>query len=362
MTCQHCEKAIPIHRIVKDRNYCCPEHRSAHLEQLHRSGLARLMRDTPGPNPDPTAIRRLGPQDDALQAALSAGPADPGSNIETQVPAPPSLGPGQVLSAPATAPPANPTPVRAARAPRAAVLRRAAVCFGLCLALVPLLAVTVVAYSPAGRVSTPEPSFQEKIRQALRQRSTVDLTEDFGDDLQRWAGSAGLPQGWANDSAGSARPGELALYIKSIPLSDYRMEFRGLIERQSLSFVYRAMDFDNYYAASITVVKPGPIPEVALERYAVIDGKAGPRTRVRLPFSVLGDTLYNVQVQAQGNQFVIRINDQFIDSFTDSRLPSGGVGFFSGSGESARICSLRIVDRDDPLGKMCAMFTSRFDY
>jgi hypothetical protein len=226
---------------------------------------------------------------------------------------------------------------------------------------VPLLAVTV-AYSPTTSASSPAPTFGGKIRQAVRQRASVDLSEDFGDNLRRWAGSGGLPQSWAHDSAGFVLPGTLALYIQSIPLSDYRMEFRGVIERRSLSFAYRAMDFDNYYAASITVVKPGPIPEVALERYAVIDGEAGPRTQVTLPFAVRADTLYDVQVEAHGNQFVIRINDQFVDSFTDSRLPSGGVGFFSGSGESARICWLRIVDRDDLLGKICSLFTSRFDY
>ena len=83
---------------------------------------------------------------------------------------------------------------------------------------------------------------------------------------------------------------------------------------------------------------------------------------MRLQFSARADTIYNVQVQAQGNRFVTSINDQFVDSFSDSRLPSGGVGFFSGPGESARICWLRIVDSDDPFGKICALVTSRFDY
>jgi hypothetical protein len=223
------------------------------------------------------------------------------------------------------------------------------------------MAVTA-AYSPAMSASSPSSSFGGKIRQAFRDRASVDLTENFGDNLRRWAGSDGAPQSWAHDSSDFALPGQLALYIQSMPLSDYRMEFRGVIERKSLSFVYRAKDFDNYYAASLTVVKPGLIPEVALERYAVIDGVAGPRTQVKLLFPVRSDTIYNVQVDAQGNRFVTRINDQLVDSFTDSRLPSGGVGFFSGSGQSARICWLRIVDRDDLFGKICSLFTSRFDY
>jgi hypothetical protein len=223
------------------------------------------------------------------------------------------------------------------------------------------MAVTV-AHSPSRSTARPEPSLWSTIRQSLRDRATVDLTEDFGDALQRWAGSAGMPQEWSFDSAGFARPGQLALYIKSIPLRDYRMEFRGQIENKSLSFAYRAVDFNNYYAASITLVGQGPILEAELERYAVIDGQAGPKTSVRLPFPVRADMLYNVQVEVQGDRFVTRVNDQFVDSFNDSRLPSGGAGFFSRSGESARICWLRIVDRDDSFGKFCALFTSRFDY
>ena len=327
MTCKHCEKDIPIHRIPTDSEYCCPEHRAA------------------------GAIRQLpGFLDDGLDAPVPTGSPDSNSNSEPQFPAslsPVCLGP-------------NLCPVTSA--PGRAIFRgRTAVCCALCLAVVPLLAVTV-AYSPATKASSLAPTFGERVRQAVRDRASVDLAENFGDDLRHWVGPGGLPQNWSYDASGFVRPGQLALYIKSIPLSDYRMEFRGLIERQSLSFAYRAMDFDNYYAARVTIVTPGPIPEVALERYAVINGKAGPRTQLRLPFTVRADTLYNVQVEARGDRFVTRINDQFVDSFTDSRLASGGVGFFSGSGESARICWLRIVDRDDLFGKICSLFASRFDY
>ncbi len=63
----------------------------------------------------------------------------------------------------------------------------------------------------------------------------------------------------------------------------------------------------------------------------------------------------------QGNRFATFVNDQFVDSYSDSRLPSGGVGFFSESDESARICWLRIVDQDDSLGRS-ASFQIRFDY
>jgi hypothetical protein len=135
------------------------------------------------------------------------------------------------------------------------------------------------------------------------------------------------------------------------------MEFRGMVERKGLGIVYRAAHFDNYHAGRIAVIKGGPIPEVVLERYAVIDGVAGPKTKVRLPFPVRVDTLYDVQVEAQGDHFVTRINNRFVDSFDDSRLRSGGVGFFASPGDTGRICWLRVVRNNDLIGTLCLLLS-----
>ena len=242
-----------------------------------------------------------------------------------------------------------------------AVLSRPVLCIALCLAVVVPLMAARAAYAPAQRGV--ESGWWRSLQNAVRARASVDLAEDFGDDLgERWAGSDGLPQDWVTNAAGFTRPGQLALYIKSLPLADYHMEFLGLIERKSLNFVYRAMDFNNYYCGRIVIVKPGPVPEAAFERWAVINGRGGLKTQVTLSSTVRMDTLYDVEVEAQGNHFITRINGEFIDSFSDSQLPSGGVGFFSGAGESARICRLRIADHNDTFGRICSLFTTRFEY
>jgi hypothetical protein len=229
----------------------------------------------------------------------------------------------------------------------------------LCLGVALGMVATAVAYAPGRRVPGSASGWQ-LLRDAVRARASVKLDEDFGDDLRRWAVRSGQLQDWTRDDAGFIRPRQLAIYIKSVPLTDYRMDFLGLIDRKGLGFVYRAMDFDNYYAARITILQSGPLPEVVLERYAVINGHAGPRTRVKLPFAVRMDTLYTVQVEAQGDHFVTRINGEFIDAFSDGRLPSGGVGFFSTASESARIRGLRVTDRDDLFGEICSSLAPRF--
>jgi hypothetical protein len=229
---------------------------------------------------------------------------------------------------------------------------------GITVAL-PLVAATV-AYVPNGRYMGSAAAAWHSLRDSVRARASVELEEDFGDDLSRWATSSGRLQNWVLDEAGFAHPGQLGIYIKSVPLADYRMDFIGQVDRKGLSFVYRAMDFENYFAARIAILQTGPIPEVALERYVVINGHAGPKTQVILPFTVRNDTLYTVHVEAQGDHFVTHINGQFVDAFSDSHLPSGGVGFFSAAGDAARVRSLRLTDRDDLLGNICSLFAPRF--
>jgi hypothetical protein len=231
------------------------------------------------------------------------------------------------------------------------LLRTAALSVGVCLAVavLPLIAVRVA--NAQGIRAFGWPSLINRIQA----RSSVAVADDFHQDLRRWAGKEGWPDGWTLNGGGYVIPGQLAIDIRSVPMADYRMEFAGQIERNGLSFVYRAMDFDNYYAARIVVGSNRSTPEAVLERYAVIGGEAGPKTRVRLNFPVHTDTRYDVEVEARGGSFVTRINGYFVDSFSDSRLPRGGAGFFASPGESARIYRLHVSKNDDLLGKVCSL-------
>lgn len=63
------------------------------------------------------------------------------------------------------------------------------------------------------------PSPWQQVRAAVRARSSIELLEDFSPDLRHWAGPAGLPGGWSTDSSGFSHPGNLAIYINSVPLA-----------------------------------------------------------------------------------------------------------------------------------------------
>ena len=192
------------------------------------------------------------------------------------------------------------------------------------------------------------------LQQGILRRAAVALTDDFRLGLSDWEGQDDWASEWSYDKAGFLRTGSLALYSPSLSLTDYRMEFLGQVEKKSLAWVYRAVDHKNYYAAKIQVVKPGPLPVVTVVRYAVINGKADKPVETPLRQSVRNDTLYRVAMDVRGDNFALVVQDQLVDTWTDSRLRAGGVGFFSPKGERARLRWVGVWHQYDTLGRLCA--------
>jgi len=192
------------------------------------------------------------------------------------------------------------------------------------------------------------------IKQNIQRRAAVELSDDFRQGLGEWSGVGNWSKGWTYDPAGFIRPRQVALFTPSLSLEDYRFEFLGAIERKALSWVFRAADVKNYHAARLEVTRGGPLPTVELVRYAVINGKAGPRKSVPLPMQARLDTIYRVSVDVRGNDFVTTVQGQVVDVFTDDRLPRGGIGFFSESGEDARLRWIEVSHQYDMLGRLCA--------
>src|SRR4029077_11893410 len=138
----------------------------------------------------------------------------------------------------------------------------------------------------------------------------VALDEDFRSGLDNWASPGGSTTEWSFDQTGFVRPGPLALYRPSVGLSDYQIQFLGLIDKKAMSWVVRAADFENFYVVKLQLVRGGPIPVVGLTRYAVINGKARDRHDVTIPLSVRTDTVYRVRMDVQGSNFAVEVQGQ----------------------------------------------------
>jgi hypothetical protein len=192
------------------------------------------------------------------------------------------------------------------------------------------------------------------VRQAVMERAGVALDDDFRSGLDDWASSGDATAEWSFDANGFVRPGPLALYRPSMNLSDYQLQFLGMIDKQALSWVVRATDFENYYVVKLRVLKPGPRTTLGLTRYAVIHGKAQDRVETPVPLEAQPDTLYRVGLDLDGENFSLVIQGLMIDSWSEPRLKHGGVGFFTSPGEDSRLRWVAVRHQYDMLGRLCA--------
>jgi hypothetical protein len=153
------------------------------------------------------------------------------------------------------------------------------------------------------------------------------------------------------------QPATLALYGPSMNMADYEMEFLGQIDRQALSWVMRAKDFDNYYVAKLVLLKPGPLPVVGFVRYPVINGREGRHVSETLRINVRSDTIYRIRIDVHGADYAVYLQNQLVQFWSDSKLDRGGIGFFSPKGEQSSIKWVQISHQYDAIGRLCAYFT-----
>jgi hypothetical protein len=132
-------------------------------------------------------------------------------------------------------------------------------------------------------------------------------------------------------------PRRMSLLRGSDKLTDFRIEFRGLIAAKALGLAYRVKDANNFHAIKLELATPGRDPVIAFKRYTVANGEALPFTQIPLPGTFRLDTSYKVRLDALGDRYTLWIMDRKVDEWTDSRFTSGSLGFFSERGERADI-------------------------
>lgn len=229
------------------------------------------------------------------------------------------------------------------------------------------LAVALAFHPSLPKVSTKAPSapsakgFSEaiegqwtNIRHSMAERAAVGLDENFRQGLDSWVGNNGSTAEWAFDQAGFVMPGRVALYQPSLGLKDYEFQFLGAIDKKALSWVVRAVDFQNYYVVKLVVSKPGPIPQMSIVRYAVINGKPMDSEETDLVLQTRGDSLYRIAMDIKGGHFALTVQGQMADSWDEPRLKHGGVGFFTHKNEQSRIGWVQITHQYDMLGRLFA--------
>ena len=205
----------------------------------------------------------------------------------------------------------------------------------------------------------------ESIGAMVRDTAPVTLHHDFRTGLAEWTTSALAgaskvddPHDWKIPNAPSlVPPGSLRLWSRSTSLQNYQMEFEGQIEKRSLSWAFRATDAKNYYAAKIVITKPGPLPNAGLVRYVMLNGQEWDRVQLPLPLTLERGGNYRVRVAVQDDHFVTYLNGQAISSWSDKRLPRGGVGFFAEDDDEQKVAWVNLSEHDSFMGRMLAHFS-----
>lgn len=192
------------------------------------------------------------------------------------------------------------------------------------------------------------------VKHKIASRAGVDLADDFRSGLDSWFSRGDKKAGWSYDATGFVRPGSLAFYEPSMNLSDYHVELLAHIDRRGLGVAVRASGFDRYQAVKLVVTHPGPLPTVALVHYPVINGRAGSRSEVPLPFPVRGDTIYHLKIEARGPDFIVYVQNSIVAFWSDRKFRNGGVGLFCSKGEDARVRWIEVMHQYDALGRLCA--------
>jgi len=143
----------------------------------------------------------------------------------------------------------------------------------------------------------------DAISAQIRARAAIDLQDDFRSGLAQWTGVSGWAETWSYDPTGFARPGRLALFSHTTPLTDYRLDFLAQIGNKSITWVFRASDVHNYYVTKLLQSKSATNPGFSIVRYTVTGDREGPKTQLPLPFAAPGSRMFWVRQDIRGVDF-----------------------------------------------------------
>jgi len=170
-------------------------------------------------------------------------------------------------------------------------------------------------------------------------------------DLKAWSDPgmlASQPEGLAPSREG------VALFTPSMGREDYEFSFSARVRQGGLGWVVRAKDDKNYCAYRLFRRARGRDKSGLLARWMVVDGAAVNKDKlytVTMPFELDEGRTYGVVVQVSGERITTLIESRGVDSYSDSRFSSGGVGLLAEKGDAGLYQSIALSGNDDATGR-----------
>jgi hypothetical protein len=165
------------------------------------------------------------------------------------------------------------------------------------------------------------------------------IEEHFDGGLHHWLGGT---DDWKVDIAG-VRAGSLALFSPSLEILDYMLEFLARIDKGGVTWVFRAANFNDYFQATLAVAPGGGFE---FRRVAVLGGSA--ETPVCRPVGTLSSApasrgAVTLRTQVMGDEFTVFLDGKLVETWTDGRLASGGIGFAGAPEDRARLYWVKLT-------------------
>lgn len=338
MDCLLCGKEIGAIRLTVDDEFCCAGHRKQYREHLGTLLSAPLpLQRTPAPN---LPMRGFIPLEFFCRQTSSAPSKQLTWSARTGQPILPPLSLDPSFETLMTvAPVKRRTPVR--HASEAKVWRHTIQSLAACLAVCVSVWIVGAALQSAARNTHPgSTSTLARVRRAISERAAATVSDTFRE--------------------GYTHTGPLELFKPDPIYRDYHLAFCGEIESKSIDWAVRARDQRNYYAMKFTVIEPGLRPVIALVHYPVVDGRKGQPVEIPLTVMVHNRQPMVVDVDVKGNKLLTSVDGQLVDTWIDDALAAGGVGFFSDTGERARLYWVSVSRNEDLVGRICSYLSLAF--
>ena len=166
-------------------------------------------------------------------------------------------------------------------------------------------------------------------------RVEVHFEEQFAGGWDNWVGGV---QDWLVDVAG-VRTGSMALFMPTLDLTDYELEFLGRIDAKTINWVVRATNLDNHVHCTITLREGN---QLEFSRQAVISGTAQEPVVSATLIPGKKRSALTIHTSVSGDNFAVQVDGNNIDSWTEDRLPSGGVGFVGTPDDRARLYWVKV--------------------
>ena len=143
---------------------------------------------------------------------------------------------------------------------------------------------------------------------------------------------------WSHQSIST--PGKsITLYEPSRGQSDYRMDFSWVPDSAGVGWVFRTRDGNNYYAERLSLQPHASDSLLVAEHFSVFGGREGAHFQRVIPLPKHSG-LVRVHMDAIGSEFKLFLENNPADSWYDSRLKSGALGFYADGDHLPKLLAL----------------------